>query len=147
MASVLHYGNPNRRAQATQHAQATSRPAPPRRGEGNLMPTPCAQHCASHALACGTAACTRPESLTPNNILSKFICLKGHATKPTANINQVMSRACGHTPEHTPLRVQSSACPRKQPMAYKAHTPPCAAHPHAQSQDEHRTNATSKIQV
>ena len=58
----------------------------------------------------------------------------------TANINRVMRRACGHALAHTPLRVTSSACPRKQPMAYKAHMPSCATHPHAQSQDEHRNH-------
>ena len=58
----------------------------------------------------------------------------------TANINHVMRRACGHALERTPLRVKSSVCPRKQPMAYKARTPPCVAHPHAQSQGEHRNH-------
>ena len=51
-----------------------------------------------------------------------------------------MSRACGQTPEHTPLRVQSSACPREHRMADKARTPPCATYPHAQNQDEHRNH-------
>ena len=63
---------------------------------------------------------------------------KGTHHQATANITQVMRRACGHALEHTPLRVQSSACPRKQPMAYKARTPPCAAHPHAPNKDEQR---------
>ena len=114
------------------------------------MPTPCAKHCASHARACASTACTRPGPITPNNIYiyiyiySQVYMPKWTRRQATTNINRVMRRACGHVLECTPLRVTSSACPRKHTMAYKAHTPPCVAHPHAQSQDEHRTNATSK---
>ena len=88
-------------------------------------------------------ATTRPEPNTPSNYLAKFRCLRGNATKPPANINQVMSRACGQTPEHTPLRVQSSACPRQQRMAYlqSSHTPVCNASPCA---DPRRASTTSR---
>ena len=54
---------PHRRARAIQQAPAASRPAPPKRGNGSLMPTSCVHArftnhvlCALHDLACGTKA-------------------------------------------------------------------------------------------
>ena len=105
--------------------------------EGQPYADTLCKQCASHALACISTAHTRPEPNKPSNVLTK---LYAYVDMPPSHSNHhpVMSRACGHVPEHTPLRVTFRACHCKQPMAYKAHTHPCAAHPHAQSQDEHR---------
>ena len=98
----------------------------------------------SHTPVCGASPRAEPRHAQNPNRRAKFmpslLCLRGYASKPPATINQVMSRACGYTPEHTPLRVQSTACHCKQRMAYKARTPPCAARPHAQSQEGQRNH-------
>ena len=91
----------------------------------------------SHTPMCGASPRAEPRHAQNPKQQAKFmpslLCLRGYASKPPATINQVMSRACGQTPEHTPLRVQSTACHCKQRMAYKARTPPvCRASPRAE---------------
>ena len=61
---------------------ATSRPAPPRREEGSRMPTPCAQHCVPHALACSTPSLHTPRTYHAKHHFSQVMCQDGHATKP-----------------------------------------------------------------
>ena len=131
MASVLHFGDPDRRARAIQQAHATSRPAPPRSGRAAL----CQRHVQAVCIAClcmqqhGLHA---PRTKQAKQCFNQVICLRGHAAKPQqpSSSDEPGLWPCPRT-HATACHVQSLPLQATNGLQ-GSHTPVCSASPCAE---------------